>query len=704
LEAVECGAASLGIILAYHGKHVPLEELRVACGVSRDGSKASNVLKAARTYGLEAKGFRKEIQQLEEMTLPLILFWNFNHFVVLEGFGKKGAFLNDPRKGPRLVSLEELNSAFTGVALAFKPGPEFKKGGAKIGVIQGLKRRLGGNVHALHFVVLTSLALVLPGLVVPVFSRIFVDEILVQDNSSLLRPLILGMAITALIRGAITLLQQHYLLRFETKLALAASARFFWHVLRLPIVFFTQRQTGEIAARVQMNDAVAQILSGQVAVNLLSMLMMIFYLVIMFQYSLFLSFLSMGIAAINLVLLKKISRYRTDANQRLLQEQGKLTGTALVGFQMIETLKATGGESDFFARWAGYKAKTLNAQQQLGLSTQFLSLTPPVLTAMNNAAVLGFGGALVMNGSISLGMLVAFQSLMSSFIEPVNRLVGLGGVLQSVQGNLKRLDDVLNYPVDSRVGASSESKSAERPVFKLSGKLELRNISFGYSRLEPPLVQNFSLVLHPGERVALVGPTGCGKSTISKLVCGLYDPWEGEVLLDGKPRAQIPPGILANSLAVVDQDIFLFEATIRENLTLWDSTAPDSRLIQASKDAHIHHDIAARPGGYENMVEEAGRNFSGGQRQRLEIARALVNDPTVLVLDEATSALDSKTEKVIDENLRRRGCTCLIIAHRLSTIRDCDEIIVLDKGKVVQRGTHDELAKQPGLYSELIKD
>ncbi|MDB6036612.1 MAG: transporter related [Verrucomicrobiales bacterium] len=704
MEAVECGAAALGIVLGYHGKYVPLEELRTSCGVSRDGSKAKNVLAAARKYGLEAKGFKiGDTEDLRRRPLPLIVFWNFNHFLVVEGFSKKQVYLNDPATGPRTVSHAVFEESFTGVALIMEPRADFAKGGNKKGVLGSLRRRLGGNGKALLYVVLVSGLLVIPGLVIPVFSKVFVDEYLIGHRLGWIRALLAGMLITAILRAGLTFLQQHFLLRFELKLALGASSRFFWHVLRLPIVFFTQRFSGEIGSRVVINDMVAQLLSSQLATTILGFVTMAFYGVAMFQYSISLTLLTVGIAGLNLLALQMISRRRADANQRLMQEEGKLIGTTMSGVQMIESLKATGSESDFFARWAGFQAKELNAQQSLGRPTQFLVVLPRVLTSINQAAVLGFGGFLVMKGTLTVGTLVAFQSLMSSFIEPVNGLVTLGNTLQTVQGGMSRLDDVLSYPVDPQTGDAPIPEESRR-LTKLSGTLELKEVTFGYSRLDEPLIEKFSLLLKPGERVALVGPTGCGKSTISKLVSGLYPAWSGDVLFDGKKREDLPRHVLSNSVALVDQEIFLFEGTIRENITLWDKTAPESSLIQAAKDAYIHEDITSRQCGYDSFVQESGRNFSGGQRQRLEIARALLNNPTILVLDEATSALDSKTEKMIDQNLRRRGCTCLIIAHRLSTIRDCDEIIVMERGRIVQRGTHDQLAGQPGLYADLIRN
>ncbi len=701
MEAVECGAAALGIVLGYYGRYVGLEELRIACGVSRDGTKASNMLKVARQYGFKAKGFKKEPAGLRTLPLPIIVFWNFNHFVVVEGFKRGRVYLNDPASGPRTVSEEEFDEAFTGIALVFEPGPDFQPGGRRRNMLQGLRGRLSGSELAVAFVVFASLALVIPGLVIPIFTKVFVDEVLVKGLSNWIAPLLVGMALTAAMRAALTWLRQHFLLRLETKLALSMSAQFFWHVLRLPMEFFTQRYGGEIGSRVAINDRVAQLLSGKLATTFLNAIVIVFFAGLMFFYDVPLTLIGIGVAILNVVALRIVARKRVDGNQRLLQARGKLVGTSMVGLQMMETLKATGSESDFFSRWSGQYAKVVNAQQQLSVYSQFLLAVPPLLTGLNSVAILGFGAIRVMDGYLTIGMLVAFQSLMRSFIGPVEELVNVGGTLQEVQGDMNRLDDVLRYEVDHAwVKPHPIDETADGG--KLDGKVELMNVTFGYSRLSEPLLRDFCLTLSPGARVALVGTTGSGKSTVAKLTSGIWNPWSGELRFDSSLRRDIPRARLTSSLAMVDQEVFLYEGSIRENLTLWDSTIPETDILRAARDACIHEDIAARPGGYDGHVEEGGRNFSGGQRQRLEIARSLVGNPSVLIMDEATSALDPVTEKQVDTNLRRRGCTCLIIAHRLSTIRDCDEIVVLDQGRVVQRGTHDELIEQEGPYAGLI--
>lgn len=701
MEEVECGAAALATVLGYHGRVVPLERMRIECGVSRDGSKASNVLKAARKYGLKCKGEKRDIDALAELPMPAILFWNFNHFVVLEGYARGKFWINDPGSGPRSVSEADFSSSYTGVVLSFEVTPEFKKGGRKRSLVSALASRTGSQ-DAFLFALIAGLALVVPGLVIPTFSRIFVDYVLVARLVDWYRPLLAGLLLTTLVRAFLAWLQEKSLSRLQTRLSVSTSSTFLWHILRLPVEFYAQRYGGEVSARVAMNDRVAEFLSAQLAARAIDVLMVVFFALLMFTYDLVLPLVGIGAVAILALVTLLVNRRRVDGNRRMLTEEGKATGMLMGGLATIETLKASAGESDLFARWAGYQAKFINTGQDLGKITQVFLITPPLFIGLTNAAVLALGAARVIEGELTLGMLVAFQSLMSSFTTPVQNLVNLAGNLQEIEGQMNRLDDVLQYRVDPRTEEKKGDSRDQRT--KLSGRVELADVTFGYSPLEKPLITGFSVSLNPGQRVALVGPSGSGKSTVAKLVTGLYEPWEGKVLFDGRHHRDIPREVFANSVAVVDQDIALFGGSIRDNLTLWDPTIPDQVVVQACKDAAIHDDITAREGGYPSQVSEGGKNFSGGQRQRLEIARALVGNPRILVLDEATSALDTLTEQLIDRTLRRRGCTCIIIAHRLSTIRDADEILVLERGKVVQRGTHDQLIQETeGLYRKLME-
>ena len=703
MEAVECGAAALSIVLAYYGRLVPPEELRLACGVSRDGSKASNILRAARTYGLEAQGWRKEIGALRQMQGPMIVFWQFNHFLVVEGFGKGVVYLSDPASGRRTVSDAEFDRGFTGIVLELRPSATFTRGGESRDIVAVLKRRLAGSKGALLYAVLVGLVLVIPGLVTPTFTRLVIDRVVITRDPELPGPLLLAMLGTALFTALATLLQRYHLLRFETRLSIASSSQFLWHVLRAPMAFFTQRSSGDIGARIASNDTVAMLLSGQLASTVLSVITATFFLVVLFSYDAILATFAALVAVLNLVTLRLVSARRVAGNQKLQADQGQLVGATMYGLQSIETLKAGGNESDFFTRWAGFQAKVVTGTGDLAVPSLLVTAVPSLLMALNAVAILWIGGLRVMDGVLTIGTLMAFQALAASFTKPVSELVWLGGTIQMVEADLDRLDDVLQYPLEAEPAAEAPSGGAA-PQVKLSGAIELRNVTFGYSHLEPPLIVDFSLTVRPGERVALVGGSGSGKSTIARLVTGLQRPWSGEILFDGVLREAHPRRLLTDSIGLVDQEIFLFEGSLRDNLTMWDATLPDARIVQAAKDACIHEDIAARPGAYEGRVDEGGRNFSGGQRQRLEIARALVGDPTIVILDEATSALDATTEKQVDDHLRRRGCTCLIIAHRLSTIRDCDEIIVLEKGVVVQRGTHEQMKGVDGPYARLIAE
>ncbi len=713
MEGVECGAAALSIILSYFGRVVPLEKLRIACGVSRDGLKATNILRAAREYGLEAKGYAKSIDKLKEMEMPAIIFWNFNHFLVIEGFTKDKVYLSDPAQGRYYVSHKEFDEAFTGVVMTFKPTEDFEKGNEKTGLIPSLVARISSSKLSVVFIVLASLFMVVPGLVIPSFTQIFIDKYLVNQVSGFVMPLLLIMGGMLAINAALIYIQQYYLLRLETKLALTTSSKFLWHVFHLPIAFFTQRYSGEIGSRVSLNDKVARLLSGELANAVLNVIVVLFYAMLMFSYNVTLTTIGICMAAINVFALQYVSKARKDGNRRLINENGKLLGTTTSGISMIETLKASGRENDFFMTWSGYLAKVINAQQELGWLTIRLNMIPPLLMSLNTTLILGVGAMRVMDGQMTLGMLVAFLYLMNNFMRPVNQLVSVGSLLQETEGDMNRIDDVLNYETSDEfdlntteekepTSEKNENEAAVTAVDKLVGHLEIKNLSFGYSKVMPALIEDFSLKLKPGSRVALVGGSGSGKSTIAKLVAGLYEPWTGEILFDGTPRRDIPRHIINESVAVIDQEVLIFKGSIQENISFWDHRIPETQIIQSAHDAEIHETIAERVDAYDGAVTERGANFSGGQRQRLEIARALTLNPSVLLMDEATSALDPKSEKLVMDNIKRRGCTCLIVAHRLSTIKDCDEIIVLKFGKIEERGSHAELLEKNGLYAELI--
>ena len=707
MEATECGAACLAMILAHYGLWVPLEKLRQECGVNRDGSKASCVIRAARNRHCKANGFRWSceylLEHISERPFPLIIHWEFNHFVVLEGIKDGIVYLNDPAIGQRTVEWDDFITSYTGISLKIVPDVNFNKEGKRYNIFKEVAKKLFLDKWAALFIILIEFFAIIPGLASPVFNQIFMDDIITKKHPEWMFNFCLAMTISFIMTGVISLLRSIILTSWQRKLTLADSSSYFWHLLRLPMQFFQQRYAAEVADRVDYNESIAEVLSGSAATAVLDLIVAFFYLLLLLQYNVTLTLIGIAFSSIGFIVFFAMRRRLTDLNMRIQQDAGKAYGVSMNGLRMIETIKANGDESDFFTKWAGYQTKVLSASQETTLWSMSITLLPTLLGGINGALIMTFGGFSIMDGAMTAGMFMAFQNLMGSFQAPVNNIMGLASTLQTTEMQMQRLNDVRNYEVDS-LNYPKDEKERTFANDRLSGELTIKDLKFGYSPLEPPLLENFDLHIDSGEWVAVVGSSGSGKSTLAKIVTGLYEEWSGTITFDGVERKKLPRAVILSSLSAVDQEIFLISGTIAENIALFDKSLSKNDIIQAAKDACIHEDILKLDGGYDAMVSEGGLNFSGGQRQRLEIARALAINPSIIVLDEATSALDPITEKKVLENIRHRGCSCLIIAHRLSTIRDCDEIIVLSYGKVVERGTHIEMVKHDGPYRQLIEE
>ena len=699
LEVLECGAASLTMIMNYYQKWIPLEQARVDCGVSRDGASAKNIIMAARSYGMVVKAWRVDPEDLAaEGPFPCIIHWGFNHFVVLCGFRRGRAVINDPARGRVDVSMEEFDREYTGVMLTFEPGEGFQPSGKKKSVFSYAKARLTGTSTAVIFVVLTTTISSLLSMISPIFGRVFLDRLLSGQNPGWLRPFIFAMSAFAVINILVLWISTVYSLRIQGKLEAVGSSMYLWKVLHLPMHFFGQRLSSDIADRQATNAEIAGTLVNTFAPLVINTMMMVFYLVVMIKYSPILTLVGVLAIFINMGVSALITAKRVNLTRVQMRDSAKLSSATASSIRMIETIKASGAERGVFGRWAGFQASVNTQNYRYTKLSIFFSTIPYLVTQISNLAVLGGGVYLVLHGSFTVGMVMAFQGFLGSFMQPANELISAGQSMQEMITQMERVDDVMSYPDDPNM----EPREKHEEYEKLTGNIELKDIEFGYSPLGEPLITDFNLTVKPGQKIALVGRSGCGKSTLAKLISGLYQPWSGSITFDGKPISEIDRNVFIGSVAVIDQNVTLFEDTVSNNIKMWDTSIEDFEVIMAARDADIHEEIVIRPGGYQHKMSENGRDFSGGQRQRIEIARALAQDPTICILDEATSALDAKTEYEVVKSISERGITCIVIAHRLSTIRDCDEIIVLEKGHAVERGTHDELLAKGGAYADLV--
>lgn len=702
LEALECGAACLDMIMAYYDKWVPLEICRADCGVSRDGSNAANIAKAAQRYGLDVKAYRMGPETLKENgQFPCIIHWNMNHFVVLNGFRGNKVYINDPARGFIKISWDEFDRCFTGVCLFFTPNEDFEPSGKRRSTLDFARKRLTGAGAAVAFVMITTAVMYLFGIYDSAMSRVFMDRLISGKNPDWLYPFLALMIFMAVTHIIVNLVQTIYSLKINGKMAIVGSTTFMWKVIRMPMEFFSQRMAGDIQSRLPLNATIAGTLVNTFAPLLLNTIMMVFYLGLMIKQSVLLTTIGISALVINAITSRIISNQRVNITRVQMRDAGNLEGYTVTGISMIETIKSSGAENGYFSKWSGLQASVNSASVKVEKTNQIIGAIPLFVSSVANYSVLILGVYLVMMNEFTLGGVTMFQGFLAAFMSPAMTMVSAGQTIQEMRTSMERVEDVMEYPDDPLlINVAVATDSLE----KLGGSIEIKDLSFGYSKLEQPLIRDFSLTLKPGQSVALVGPSGCGKSTVSKLISGLYQPWGGQILFDGKPRESYSREVICGSIAVVDQDIILFEDSVENNIKMCDDTILDFEMIMAARDAQIHDDIMRLSDGYKHKITSGGKDLSGGQRQRMEIARVLAQDPTIIILDEATSALDAKTEHEVVRAIRNRGITCVVIAHRLSTVRDCDEILVLDHGKVIERGTHDELMRKGGSYSELVSN
>ena len=697
LEALECGAACLAMVMAYYGKWIPLEKVRADCGVSRDGSSASNIVKAAQFYGLKTEAFTAEPGELEKtFAFPCIIHWNFNHFVVLDGFRSNKAYLNDPARGAYSVDMKTFDESFTGVCICLEPGESFEPSGKPKNVVSFIRKRLSGFEGPLLLITAAGALLAACGIVRPSLDRVFLDSLLTGEKPEWAVKFFVLLTVIAVVETVVTLIKSVFGIRLSGKVDAVGSSSYMWKVLHLPMEFFSQRMAGDIQQRQQSNAVIADIMIGTLAPLLIDGVMLILYLAVMFRYSWKLAITGLTALLLNIIVARIVSKKRLNITRVSMKETAKLGSTTVSGLEMMSTIKANGAEDSFFAKWSGHLAN-VNAERVKFNRANLLGLLPQFVLDAANALILFLGAWLVMKGEFTVGSILTFQGLMSGFMAPAIRSVNAGEMLQEMTADMERIDDVMEYP-------SEKVFSYEQPETygKLSGKLEVKDLVFGYSKLNKPIVDGISFSLEPGKSVALVGDSGCGKSTIARLLTGLYRPWSGEILYDGKHLNEIYGPVFQGSVAMVDQEIMLFEDPVDDNIKMWDKSIEDFEMILAARDARIYNDIMERPEGFRCRLRENGKNFSGGQCQRMEIARVLAQDPTLIILDEATSALDSKTEYEVVRAIHDRGISCVVVAHRLSTVRSCDEIIVMEGGKAVGRGTHDELMRTCAKYRELV--
>ena len=698
VEACECGAVALSMILAYFGKYRPIEEVRYQCSVSRDGCDAADLVSAAESYGLVAKGFRKTAEDLRSIPCPAILHWDFVHFVVLEGIAGSKVYISDPACGRRKLSFEELKESYTGIVLTFAPGENFKRDKKPHSVSELVRERLFLDRPASLYLILAGLLLIFPGLMIPILTQTFVDTVVLQGDGGAAFVILAAILIVYLYRILFTALRSAVLSKLQKKLSEVTSYRLMHRMLRLKGSFYMQRPAGELSNRTDSNSAVNSFLAGNFSRAVINLAESLFYLGLMLSYSRVLTAIGMAGVAVNVVFSLLIAEPLAGMNLRYMIDQGKLSAALCAGLSVASTMKAHGAEDETALRMIGSYARMTDSDQRLGRARQILGAFPGAISELVRICVIIAGGYFIINGECTTGTLTAFCMMLGTFSASVNDLLALLQSIQGMKANLQRIEDVRRSEEDARFALPEDPEEDRR----LSGDVRVENVEFGYDLSDPPIVSGISFHAGPGSRVAIVGTSGCGKSTLGKLVAGLLEPWSGQITLD-RPLSELPHGVLTKNLCMVNQNSVILSGTVRDNVTMWNRDYEEHEIFRALQDADALGLIARLPGGLDCRLEEGGANISGGERQKLEIARALLKKPAVLLLDEATSALDAVSEQKVMENIRSRGCTTILIAHRLSTVRDCDLILVLDHGRLAEAGTHEALLASGGIYKTLAE-